>query len=678
MAKQKPEDIRNVVLAGHGGTGKTTLLDEMLFAAKANSRIGRVKEGSSLSDTAEDEIEGQASIDLALLHCSHNGKLFHLFDTPGRSDFIGAYVAALRACETVLITVDGYSGIQVNTRRAWKMAQERGKAVAMVITKLDQENVDLPKVIADIRSTFGTACVPFFLPDATGSEVSKLYSVLNPSDDAPGMVMEFHEPLIESIVESDEELMMRYLDGEDVSAEIEQHISSAMQSGSIVPILCYGMKNSVGVKEIVDSVAGFFPSAADVKTIPVLKTDEEGDTSVQQVGLDSNTFLAQVFKIFVDEHKGRMALMRVFSGSCVAGGIYHNLRRDKGGKFGKLFKLFGTKHEEVDTITAGDIVAAAKIDELDVSDTITDGTWNDPIEQIAFPMPMVARAIRPKSRADEQKMMPALQRYATEDATFRSEVDKQTKELVIFGLSELHLNVVLNRMARKSGVEVETRLPKISYRETITKEVSDFYRHKKQSGGAGEFAEVHLRLRPYKEADFDFVDALRGDNVRRQFVPSVEKGCRAIMERGILTGSPVIWVQVDFFDGKDHPVDGKDGAFQKAAIGCFKKCFHEASPVLLEPMVNLEVTFPSEYAGDVNQYISGHRGKPQGMEMLTDEQILRALIPMAEIQTFSSDLRSMTQGQGSYAMDFAGYEKLPAHVQQAVVEKFAADDDDDE
>jgi elongation factor G len=678
MAKQKPEDIRNVVLAGHGGTGKTTLLDEMLFAAKANSRLGRVKEGSSLSDTAEDEIDGQASIDLSVLHCSYKGKLFHIFDTPGRSDFVGAYVAALRATETVLVTVDGYSGIQVNTRKSWKMAKDQGKTVALVVTKLDQENVDLPKIIADIRATFGSACVPFFLPDTTGGDISKIYSVLSPPDDAPDMVNEFHEPLIESIVESDEELMMRYLEGEDVSAEIEEHVASAIQSGTIVPILCYGQKDSLGVTEILDSVAAYFPSAADRKTLPVVKTDEEGNSLVEEVELDPNTFVAQVFKIVVDEHKGRMALMRVFSGTSVAGATYHNANRGKTAKFGKLFKFFGTKHEDADNITAGDIVAAAKIDDLTVCDTLTDGTWTDPIEAIAFPVPMVARAIRPKSRADEQKMMPTLQRFAAEDPTFRSEVDRQTKELVIFGLSELHITVILNRMFRKSGVEVETRLPKISYRETITKEVSDLYRHKKQSGGAGEFAEVHLRMRPNKEEDFLFVDALRGDNVRRQFVPSVEKGCRAIMQRGILTGSPVIWVEVEFYDGKDHPVDGKDGAFQKAAAGCFKKCFLAASPALLEPMVNLEVTFPHEAAGDINQYVSGHRGKPQGMEMLGDEQMLRALIPMAEIQTFSSDLRSMTQGQGSYAMDFAGYERLPAHVQQQVVDKFAADAAEDD
>ncbi len=679
MAKQKPEDIRNVTLAGHGGTGKTTVVDHALFTAKANSRIGQVKEGTSLSDTAEDEIDGQASIDVGMLHCSHDGTLIHLFDTPGRSDFVGQYVAALRASDTVLVTVDGYSGIQVNTRRAWKMAKAEGKAVGFVITKLDQENVDLPKVIADIRSAFGNACVPFYIPDTTGPSISKIHSVLSPADGAPDMVSEFHEPLVESIVESDEELMMRYLEGEDVSADIGKQAGIAVRQGDLVPILCFAAKESLGVKEILDSLVAHFPSTASVESVPVVMQDEEGASVVEDKALDANTFVAQVFKIVVDEHKGRMAVMRVFSGSSVAGATFHNVNRGKGGKFGKLFKFFGAKQEEVDSVTAGDIFAAAKIDDLEVSETLTDGTWTEPVAPLDFPVPMVALAIKPKSRADEQRLSPGLQRFATEDPTFRFEVDKQTSEMVVYGASELHLNVTLQRLARKFSVEVESKLPRISYRETITKQVADFYRHKKQSGGSGEFAEVHLRMRPYrdKEEDFNFIDALRGDGVRRQFVPSVEKGCRAIMETGILTGSPVIWVEVEFYDGKDHPVDGKDGAFQKAAIGCFKKCFLDASPVLLEPMVDMEVTIGAEFAGDVNQYVNAHRGKILGMEMTGDEQTLKATVPLAEVQTFSSDLRSMTQGQGSYTMEFAGYEQLPSHVQQQVVDKFAQERGED-
>ncbi len=677
MAKQKPEDIFNVAFASHGGSGKTTLVDELLFAAGANSRIGSVKDGSSLSDTAEDEIDGKASIDMGMLYCTYKGKLIHLFDNPGRSDFLAQFIASLRACESVLIPIDAYSGVQVNTRRAWKMAQKLGKAVAFVVTKLDVENVDLMKIINDVRETFGSQCVPFNLPDTTGAGISKLYSVLKVEDGAPESVREFHEPLIESIVESDEELMMRYLEGEDVTDEITQHVGAAVSAGVVVPLLCYSQKDSLGVKEILDTIVTCLPSAATVTTVPVVKkvTNEEGETSTEIVtaDLDGNTFVAQVFKTVVDEHKGRMAVMRVFSGSSVAGATFHNARSNRSAKFGKLFKFFGNKQQEVDSMTAGDIVAAGKIDELLTGDTVTDGTWSDPLQPIAFPTPMVALAITPKTRSDESRMSQVIQRQALEDPTFRMEVDKQTKEMVIYGLSELHLNVLLARMARKNNVHVDTRLPRISYRETISKSVEDFYRHKKQSGGSGEFAEVHLRMRPYRdgESDFNFVNALHGDAVRRQFVPSVEKGCRAIMEEGILTGSPVMWVEVEFFDGKDHPVDGKDTAFQKAAKDCFKKCFLQAGPVLLEPMVDMEVTFPSEFAGDISQYLNSHRGRIQGMDQSGDEQTMRAGIPLAEVQTFSSDLRSMTQGQGTYTMDFAGYDQVPATVQQQVIEQFA-------
>ncbi len=675
MAKQKPEDIINIVFSSHSGSGKTTLVDEILHTAGANNRIGSVKDGSSLSDTAEDEIDGQASIDLGMLYCNYNEKLVHLFDTPGRSDFLASYIAALRVCENVLIPVDVYSGVQVNTRRAWKMAKALGKAVGFVITKLDVENTDLDKTLNDIRSIFGNQCVPFFLPDTTGAGVSKLHSVLNPGDDATDQVRNFHEPLIESIVEADEELMKRYLHDDNHPTEITQHIGAAIESGAVVPILCYAQKNSLGVTEILDTLSNYFPSAATVKSVPVVKTvtDEEGEesTEIVETELDGNTFVAQVFKTVIDEHKGRMAVMRVFSGSSVAGATFHSARTGRSAKFGKLFKFFGAKQEEIDSMSAGDIIAAGKIDELLTGDTVTDGTWTDPVKPIDFPNPMVAFAITPKTRSDESRISQVIQRNALEDPTFRMEMDKQTKEMVVYGLSELHLNVLLARMARKNNVHVDTKLPKISYRETISKPVSDFYRHKKQSGGSGEFAEVHLRMKPYREGegDFNFVNALHGDAIRRQFVPSVEKGCKSIMEDGILTGSPVIQIQVEFFDGKDHPVDGKDTAFQKAARDCFKKCFLQAGPTLLEPIVDLEVTFPSDCAGDISQYLNSHRGRIQGMEQSGEEQTMRAAIPLSEVQTFSSDLRSMTQGQGNYTMDFAGYDQVPANIQAQVIEQ---------
>jgi elongation factor G len=677
MAKYKPEDIRNVVIAGHGGTGKTTLLDEFLYATKANSRIGLVKDGSSLSDTSDDEIDGRASIDLTLIHSSFRGKLFHWFDSPGRSDFLAQYVMGLYSTQTVLVVVDAYTGIQVNTRRAWKMARSEGKAVAIVVTKLDVEGVDLPKLLGSIQSTFGKECVPFFVPDGTGAALTRVHSVLDLAEGAPAMAQKYREGLVESIVETDEELMMRYLEGEDVSADLKQHVAKAIKTGTLVPVLMFGQRGSVGVKEILDTLVDYFPAPDSETEVSVgeEETLEDGTKRavIRRVPIEANTFLAQVIRVVVDEHKGKMAIMRVISGQVVPGGTFHNVSRGTSGKFGKLFKFFGNKQEEVDSAGTGELVAAAKVEGLGISDTVSDGTWTMKLAPLPFPPPMVALAIKPKTRADEGRISMVIQRFMAEDPTFRMEVDRQTKEMVIFGLSELHLNVILARMARRHRVEVETRLPKISYRETISKSVSDFYRHKKQSGGSGEFAEVHFKMRPFQgEEDFSFVDGLRGDGVRRQFVPSVEKGCRSIMEDGILTGSPVINVEVEFFDGKDHPVDGKDAAFQKAARECFKKCFMQASPQLLEPVVNLEVSFPGEFAGEINQYLSAHRGRISGMDSLGEEQVLRASIPLAEIRSFSADLRSMTQGQGSYSIDPAGYQAVPPPVQADVIAAYQA------
>ncbi len=681
MAKYTPENIRNVAFVGHGGTGKTTLVEEMLFKCKANNRIGLVKDGSSVSDYSQEEIDSTASIDLSLIYATHKGNLFQLFDAPGRSDFVGQAQLALYSADIALINVDAYSGMQVNTKKAWAMATKMNKAKAVILNKVDVENVDLPKVIAEVQETLGNQCVPFFLPDTTGGGISKLYSVLNPADDAPEIVTSFHEPLIEAIVETDEELMMRYLDGEDISGELTKYLGAAIRSGDLVPILVHGQKDTIGIEEILDTLVEYFPSPAEQSTVQamIMETDEEGEPHLVPTSkeLNDEQMVAQVVRVVIDEHKGKMAIIKLLSGQVQSGGTFHNVVTGKNGRFGKLVKMFGARHDEVENAGRGEVVAAVKVDELNLGDTISDGKWKDPVQRFAFPVPMVALAVRPRTRSDEAKLSQVLQRFVTEDPCFRNEIDRQTKEMIIYGMSELHLNVILGRMEKYFGVSVDTRLPKISYRETITKGVQDFYRHKKQSGGSGEFAEVHFKMRPYKEGDFSFVDALRGDNVRRQFVPSVEKGCKAIMDAGILTGSPVMNIEVEFYDGKDHPVDGKDSAFQKAAKDCFKKCFLQASPVLLEPIVELEISFPSNYSGDVNQFINGHRGRINGMDHAGAEQVLSCSIPLAETQTFSTDLRSMTQGQGSFAMDMAGYEIVPPNVQSKIIEDYKKLSEDD-
>ncbi|MFH1529170.1 MAG: elongation factor G [Pseudomonadota bacterium] len=677
MARYKPEDIRNVVFAGHGGTGKTSFVDELLFASKANTRIGSVRDGSSLSDFLEDEIDAQASIDLSMLYCNYQGTHFQLFDAPGRSDFLGQMTEGLYAADIVAIFVDGYSGLQVNTKRAWRMATKEGKARVVVLSKCDVENVDLEKVINDIRETFGQQCVPFNLPDKTGGGISRMLSVLKPADDASDLVKLFHEPLIESVVESDEELMMRYLDGEDVSADIGKQLSVAIAEGTVVPILCTAQTGSLGVTEFLDTIKAYFPSPAATTTVKALVsgTDEDGEPvqRVEEMDLPEEEFIGQVVRIIIDDHKGRMAILRLLSGNLASGMNYKNPSTGKGGRLGKLAKIFGGRHDDVDSVGKGEIFAAIKIEDLYLGETITGGKWTHPVAPHVFPVPMVALACRPKTRSDEQKLSQVLNRFISEDPCFRTEVDRMTKEMIIYGLSDLHLNTILSRMAKKYKVEVFTKLPKISYRETITRSVSDSYRHKKQSGGSGEFAEVHLRLTPWAEENFVFVDALRGDNVRRQFVPSVEKGCKSTMEAGILTGSPVIQIKAEFFDGKDHPVDGKDSAFQKAASMCFKKVFLAASPVLLEPIVDLEIVFPSNYSGEVNQFINGHRGRIQGMDSSGSDQVLRASVPLAECQTFSTDLRSMTQGQGSFTMSPKGFEHVPPQLQQQVIDLWQKD-----
>jgi elongation factor G len=678
MAKYKAQNIRNVVLLGHTGTGKTSLLEEMLFATKANNRVGSVREGNSLSDFLPDEVESGSSIDLSCLYANFGGVHFQFFDAPGRTDFMGQTIMGLFAADAALVQADGFSGLQVNTRKAWQVVASHGKPAAVVISKMDVENVDLPKVLDSIQETFGKQCVPFFYPDKTGSGLSKVFSVLKPEAGAPDAVKKYHDQLVEAVVEADEDMMMRYLDGADVSADVAKNVGLAIRKRSLVPVLMYGQKGSVGIKEIVETIKDYFPSPEDFSTVKIeeSKTDEEGNTTITHRDYDvstyDGTFLGQVVRVINDEHKGRMAFVKVLAGQLDGGSNIYNVRSGKSPRTGKFVKIFGARHDDVDSVGKGEIFAPVKVEDLALGDTLSDGKFKDKLAGPKYPTPMVALAVKPKTHNDEQKISTVLQRIIAEDPCFRTELDNQTKEMIIYGLSELHLNVVLKRMERIYGVNVDTKLPRISYRETITRTVSDYHRHKKQSGGSGEFAEVHIHMRPYKEGNFNFVNGLKGDNVRRQFVPSVEKGCRGAMDEGVLTGSPVNNIEVEFFDGKDHPVDGKDSAFQKAAKEAFKKCFLAAGPVLLEPIVEVEAVFPSEFAGDVNQYVNAHRGRIAGMDHAGAEQVLRASLPLAEVQTFSTDLRSMTQGQGSYSMEFSGYEIMPANEQNKIIEKFKA------
>ncbi len=672
MADHKTADIRNFAIAGHGAAGKTTLAEAILVETGVTNRMGRPREGTSSVDFDEEEKERRFTIFAKLLHVTHKGKQFQIVDTPGYDDFFGEVASGFAAVETALIAVAADAGIQVNTRRVWKRATEQGLARAIVVTKLDAENAKFDEVLAAIQATFGKACVPVNLPVGLGPSFSGVVSTLSPPADAAENVARAAEALKEAIVECDDVLMERYLGGEEVSAqELLAAACKAVAKGALVPVFCCAAEKRLGVTELLDGIAALFPSPLDGLQRQAKKPGS--DEVVERPPQEDAPFSAQVFKALYDPYVGKLAYVRVFSGTLRPEDGLFNARTGERSKLGHIYRIQGKDEEEVESAVPGDIVAVAKIEDLEVSDTLCDEREPVAYPAIAFPTPMVSRAAEPKTRADEQRMSTALARIASQDKTFLAGRDPQTGELVITGMSDLHLDVVMSKLSRKPfEVEMNLKEPRIPYKETIAGKSSYAYRHKKQTGGRGQFAEVHLRVEPMERgAEFEFVDEIYGGSIPRQFVPAVEKGVRETMARGVIAGYPVVDVRVAVYDGKHHEVDSSEAAFKIAASRAFSEAFRGAKPILLEPIVNMEITVPAKYFGDISGDLSGRRGRIQGMAIEGDQQVISAQVPLAEVANYSTQLRSITGGEGSYTMEFSHYEPVPARIQEVIVAKAA-------
>ncbi len=674
MADHRTVDLRNVAIAGHGSTGKTTLAEAILFKTGATPRLGSPREGTSIADADAEEKERQFSIYSAILHAQHGGKTLQIIDTPGYDDFLGEVAGSLPAVETAIITVAADAGIQVNTRRAWKAAGALGLARAIVVTKMDAEQAKFPEVLQAIQASFGSACVPLTLPVGQGSSFSGVVSTLAPPADVPGDVLgnveEVGQTLREQIIEADEELMMRYLEEEEIAPEeIMNAAVGAVAQGTLVPVLCVAAEKGLGIAELLDAMVALFPSPADGLVRKGTKPGAEEE--LERPGSEDAPFSAQVFKALYDPFVGKLAYFRIFSGTLKPDDGLYNARTEKSEKLGHLYRVQGEKQEEVSDAVAGDIIAVAKIESLEVSDTLC--AQGDPVvfPPIQFPAPMVARAAESKSRGDEGRMSVALARLASQDKTFLADREAQTGELIITGMSDLHLDVVLKKLQRKPfEVEMELKDPRIPYKETISATSKARYRHKKQTGGRGQFAEVQLRLEPLERGgDFEFLNEIFGASIPTNFIPAVEKGVREAMGKGVIAGYPVVDIRVAVFDGKHHDVDSSEAAFKIASARAFSEAFRGARPQLLEPIVNIEVTVPTKYMGDISGDLSGRRGRIQGMDTDGDYQIISAQVPLAEVANYSQQLRSVTAGEGSYTMEFSHYEPVPSNVQAAIVAK---------
>src|SRR5688572_11508409 len=611
-------DIRNVLLAGHGGSGKTSLADAMLFASGTLKHKTSVLDGTSVSDFEKEEKEHKHSIYSAVLHADYKGKRINIIDSPGSPDLVGAAIACLPAVETVAIVVNATSGIEVVTRRIWASAKAQNLPRAIIINKIDSPDVDLERLVEKIRATFGPECLPINLPAAGGKKIVEC--LLNTEGDSDfDTVKRCHAAMLDQIVEMDENLMEKYLGGEEPDyVALHAPFEKAMDEGHVVPILFADAKTGVGIPELLDAISKHFPSPEEGNPEPFMIGEGENEKSFNYINDVRSPLLAHVFKVTSDPFVGKLAIFRVHQGKVTGQSQVFIGHNKKSIKLGHVFNLQGKDHKEADMIIAGDIGAVAKIEEIHTNDVLHDDHALDSVHlrPLAFPTPMYGLAITPKARGDEQKLSVLLTKIQEEDPTFKWHTDRQTHEVVINGIGELHLRLVLEKLKNR-GLHVDTKPPKIAYRETIQVSAEGHHRHKKQTGGAGQVGEVYLRAEPLPDdsphrranggSGLEIVNEVFGGTIPGQFIPAVEKGIHDLMEMGVIAGYPLQDIRVAITDGKHHPVDSKEVAFRTAGKYAFRDAVMKAKPVLLEPIVNMEVTVPEDKMGTITGDLSGDR-----------------------------------------------------------------------
>jgi len=664
------DNIRNVVLLGHAGAGKTSIAEAMLFKAGVTKRLGSVDEKTSICDYYEEERERGHSISSAVVYLDYEGRHINVIDTPGYPDFIGPSIMAIPAAEFAMIVVSASSGIETNTRKLYSLAEQVGKPRFVVVNKLDAEDIDLQALVRSIQETFGPQCRCVNLPTRDGQAVVDCLSPTGSGGVQTVMdLAKAHTDLVERIVEADDAMMDSYLAGEQIPAEkLAAGFVKAVASGMLVPIVFTSARRLVGIQELLDLIIRLAPSPADMPVAlidgPKLQADPSGPLA------------GYVFRIGYDPKSNmKYTTIRLFSGTIRPDMTVVRNDQRKGFRPGHILISQGPENQEVEQGLAGQIITLARAEELKLADILHDGTVTGRFAVPPLPEPMYALALEPAARGDEQKISGALERLCEEDPCLKAIRDPQTKELVLYGLGELHLRVMLERMERRFKLQVKTKEPKIPYRETITAKAEGHYRHKKQTGGAGQFGEVFLRVEPAprnSQPPLQFSWDIFGGAIPSQFEPAVLKGINDVMESGVVAGFPMQDIKVSVYDGKHHPVDSKEVAFRTAGKGAFIDAVLKAKPVLLEPIVNIEVTVPAENMGDITGDLAGKRGRVLGQEMLAGGYIvIKAQVPLAEVSQYSSQLKSVTGGRGSYTMSFSHYEPVPSNIQAQIVAQYA-------
>ena len=665
--------IRNVALLSHSGAGKTSLTEAALFITKAVTRQGRVEDGNTVSDYEPEEVKRGGSIQTTLIAVNDGDCKLNFLDTPGYDDFRGEVVSALRVVEAAAILVDATSGVDVGTERGWGMCEASGLSRLIVINKMDRENADFDRNVADIQATFGRQCVPFQIPIGQADGFKGVVSVVDPNADAPpelaDQVEAARERLIEAAAESDDELADRYLSGEELTAEeIETALRGAVLRGELVPILATSATENVGVAEFLSMTRSYMPSPVDGAKAKLTKSGSDDEVSYEA---DSSAPLAAlVFKTTADPFVGKLSLFRVFQGTIRSNSEVWDANQGQSERVGQLYLPKGKNQENLTEVTAGDIGAVGKLSSTVTGDTLCVRDNQVTFEPIDMPVGYYRVAVSPASKADLDKMSLALSRIVEEDPSLHMSRNASTSETLITGLGEAQIDVAIDKIKRKFGADLKVKLPRVPYRETITRTTQSEYRHKKQSGGHGQFGHVLLRLEPMdRDQGFEFGNEVVGGRVPREYIPSVEKGVVKAMDEGALAGYPLVDLKAVLYDGSFHSVDSSGMSFEIASIQALKKGVSEASPILLEPVMRLTVTVPDAYTGDVMSDLNGKRGKILGMNPQDRVTVIDAEAPQSELLRYAQDLRSLTQGRGFYSMEYDHYEPVPANLEPRVIEE---------
>ena len=673
------DKIRNIALLGHGGSGKTMLAEAMIHATGATNRLGRVEDGTTVADWDEEEIKRTQSINTSLLPCEWKGNKINVLDTPGYPDFVGEVIGSLRVVEAAILVVDAVSGVEVGTELAWQHLERTKRPRFIFINKMDRDNASYERALNSIKDAFDANFVPLLLPIGKESSFQGVASVMHGKaylgaeakssdipDDMADALEEANLALVEAAAESDDDLLMKYLDGETLSAaEIADGLKTAILQGEVVPVLCGAATQEIGVRTAMNMILDLVPSPADAGPYPAIVDGEETEID----GGADGPVAALVFKTIADPFVGRISLFRVYSGTIQSDARLYNITKRSDERMGGTFTTLGKEQDAVAAVVAGDIGGAAKLNVTITGDTLVVTGTNLILPAPQFPNPLYALAVSPATQADSAKISGALNRLVEEDPTLKWYSEPSIRQLILSGMGDVHMTIAVNRMQSKFGVNVNTTVPKVPYRETVSRTASASYRHKKQTGGAGQFGEVHLRVEPgEKGTGLTYTWEVFGGAISQSFRPSIEKGVRQVLEGGVIAGYPVGDVLVAVYDGKEHPVDSKDIAFQIAGREAFKKAFMDAGPVFLEPIYKVEVTVPETYMGDILGDLNTRRAKVQGMDTVRGKSIITAEVPFAELLRYANDLRSMTQGRGRYAIELLRYETVPRHLAQGIID----------